>query len=190
MTNVNLLTLLQYIQWDIAATSATMARSVEGKYGMARRCHHLNQTFNYASQATARLLGPVQAALLEEICNCGSISAAQKQLGVSYAYAWKLIAAMNNQFSSPLVDVLRRGINDGGANLTPQGHRVLSAFRRLEQLLIADGQSQPGLLTMATSHRSAPRKSRSFEITEGGSGGGGAVLTPGGKDDHRAVSRN
>lgn len=150
----------------------------------------LNQTLNYASQATARLLGPVQAALLEEICNCGSISAAQKQLGVSYAYAWKLIAAMNNQFSSPLVDVLRRGINDGGANLTPQGHRVLSAFRRLEQLLIADGQSQPGLLTMATSHRSAPRKSRSFEITEGGSGGGGAVLTRAAKtiiEQYRAI---
>jgi molybdate transport system regulatory protein len=82
----------------------------------------------------AIVIGPVQAALLEAICNTGSIAAAQRRLGSSYAHVWKLVAAMNATFFPPLVDPIRGGSRGGGAILTRQGHTVLAAFRHLERL--------------------------------------------------------
>jgi molybdate transport system regulatory protein len=49
-------------------------------------------------------IGPVQAMLLEAIRSTGSIAAAQRQIGASYAHVWKLMAAMNKAFTPPLVD--------------------------------------------------------------------------------------
>src|SRR5215475_622701 len=80
------------------------------------------------------VMGPVQALLLEAIHTTGSIAAAQRQIGASYPHVWKLVAAMNEAFSPPLVDPIRGGTRGGGALLTEQGRKVLDSFRRLEGL--------------------------------------------------------
>src|SRR4051794_32650213 len=49
------------------------------------------------------IIGPIQAMLLEAIRSTGSISAAHRELGKSYAHVWKLTAAMNEMLDPPLV---------------------------------------------------------------------------------------
>ena len=80
------------------------------------------------------IIGPVQAMLLEAIQSSGSISAAHRQLGMSYAHVWKMVAGLNDVFSPPLIDAVRGGARGGGAVLTQQGHKVLSSYRHLEEL--------------------------------------------------------
>jgi hypothetical protein len=48
------------------------------------------------------IIGPIQAMLLEAIRSTGSISAAHRKLGISYAHVWKMVAAMNATFAPPL----------------------------------------------------------------------------------------
>jgi molybdate transport system regulatory protein len=98
------------------------------------------------------IIGPLQAMLLEEIRITGSIAAAQRRLGASYAYVWRLVAAMNAIFSPPLVDPIRGGARGGGAILTAQGHKVLDSFRRLESLARADGRAELLSIEKAASH--------------------------------------
>jgi molybdate transport system regulatory protein len=93
--------------------------------------------------------GPIQAKLLDEILLTGSISAAQRRLGFGYVYTWKLVAAMNNRFTPPLVAISRRGKRGGGASLTNQGHQILVAFRRMERTLLAVGYSELHLINDA-----------------------------------------
>jgi molybdate transport system regulatory protein len=88
------------------------------------------------------IIGPVQATLLEAIRATGSIAAAQRQIGASYAHVWKLVAAMNDVFAPPLVESIRGGARGGGAMLTAQGHKVLDSFRRLESLSKTRGEEE------------------------------------------------
>ncbi len=95
------------------------------------------------------VIGPRQARLLEEIDNTGSISAAQRQMGASYAHVWHLMANLNEGFSPPLIEVRRGGANGSGASLTAHGHKVLKAFRGLEQLLQTEGHGHLKLIGKA-----------------------------------------
>ena len=97
----------------------------------------------------AIIFGPTQAALLEAILLTGSISAARRQLGFGYVYTWRMVAAMNNQFSPPLVDISRGGRKGGGASVSKQGHQVLIAFRRMERALLATGCAELSLINDA-----------------------------------------
>jgi molybdate transport system regulatory protein len=94
--------------------------------------------------------GPRQAALLEAILLTGSISGAQRHLGFGYVHTWKLVAAMNNRFSPPLVDISRGGRKGGGASLSKQGHQVLIAYRRMERALLAVGHAELHVINDAT----------------------------------------
>lgn len=78
-------------------------------------------------------LGPGKADLLDAIHTCGSISAAGKQLGMSYRRAWLLVDAMNRCFKVPLVITAAGGAAGGGAQLSSTGHDVLARYRTLEQ---------------------------------------------------------
>lgn len=98
------------------------------------------------------VIGPVQAMLLEEIHSTGSIAAAQRRLGASYAHVWKIVAAMNEIFSPPLVDPIRGGARGGGAILTQQGRKVLDAFRQLEMLSRTQGHSELLAIGRAAGH--------------------------------------
>ena len=48
-------------------------------------------------------LGPGKADLLEGIAETGSISAAGRQMGMSYKRAWGLVEGLNSMFAEPLV---------------------------------------------------------------------------------------
>ncbi|MBN2691180.1 MAG: LysR family transcriptional regulator [Burkholderiaceae bacterium] len=82
-------------------------------------------------QGTA--LGPGKAALLEALERTGSISAAGRELNMSYRRAWLLIHSVNQAYKQPLVEASKGGAGGGGALLTPLGREVLSIYRRMER---------------------------------------------------------
>lgn len=75
--------------------------------------------------------------LLSQIDQQGSISAAAKQLNISYKAAWDAVNALNNLFSTPLVDAKPGGKKGGGAILTDEGRKALEAHRHLTDRLNA-----------------------------------------------------
>lgn len=77
-------------------------------------------------------LGPGKADLLEAVGREGSISAAGRRLGMSYARAWRLLSELEAGFGRPLVQASRGGGGGGGARLTPTGAQVLAAYRRMQ----------------------------------------------------------
>ena len=78
-------------------------------------------------------LGPGKADLLDAISQSGSISAAARDMNMSYSRAWKLIEAMNRDFRFPLVVASSGGSGGGGAQLTDAGAEALKRYRRIEQ---------------------------------------------------------
>ena len=104
------------------------------------------------------VIGPIQAILLEAIGETGSIAAAQRQIGGSYAHVWKLVVAMNKVFAPPLVEPTRGGARGGGAMLTKQGQRVLDTFRRLERQSKTRGQDELLVISDATGHAKAKQE--------------------------------
>lgn len=80
----------------------------------------------------AAMLGPGKAALLEEIARTGSISAAGREMGMSYKRAWMLVEDLNAMFRAPLVERARGGPGGGGATLTDTGREVLALYRGIE----------------------------------------------------------
>lgn len=77
-------------------------------------------------------IGPGKAELLEHIQSSGSISEAAKRMDMSYMRAWTLVKIMERSFREPLVKVARGGAGRGGAELTPNGKRVLELYRKME----------------------------------------------------------
>lgn len=80
-------------------------------------------------------MGPGKADLLQAIATTGSISAAARQMGMSYRRAWLLVDTMNHCFQTPLVSSVTGGSQGGGARLTPLGEEVLALYQRLQQQL-------------------------------------------------------
>jgi molybdate transport system regulatory protein len=76
-------------------------------------------------------MGPGKADLLEAIARTGSISAAGRDLGMSYRRAWLLVDTMNRCFRAPLVETRPGGGKNAGAKLTPEGEAALAAYRAL-----------------------------------------------------------
>lgn len=87
-------------------------------------------------------LGPGKARLLELIEELGSISAAGREMGMSYKRAWSLIEEMNAAFARPAVESSRGGPGGGGARLTETGKEVLVLFRKLEAMLQDEGAAE------------------------------------------------
>lgn len=79
------------------------------------------------------VLGPGKVELLEAIGRTGSISAAGRELGMSYRRAWLLVDALNRMFPDPLVKASPGGSHGGGAKLTDNGREVAAAYRRVEE---------------------------------------------------------
>jgi len=126
---------------------------------MRRRSRRSNPVLELRVVVDGRVaIGPVQAMLLEAIRATGSIAAAQRHIGTSYAHAWKLVMAMNEMFSMPLVEPNRGGIRGGGAMLTEQGHKVLDSFRRLETRSKTEGQAELLVISRAAGHAAAKKR--------------------------------
>lgn len=79
------------------------------------------------------VLGPGKVELLEAIGRTGSISAAGRELGMSYRRAWLLVDALNRMFPDQLVKASPGGSHGGGAKLTEYGREVAAAYRRVEE---------------------------------------------------------
>jgi len=77
-------------------------------------------------------IGPGKAELLDAIGRSGSISAAAREMGMSYRRAWLLVEAVNAAFVEPLVSTATGGSGGGGAHLTDFGRIVLDRYRRME----------------------------------------------------------
>jgi molybdate transport system regulatory protein len=77
-------------------------------------------------------LGPGKVRLLELIAETGSISAAARQMEMSYRRAWLLIDEVNGIFGHPVVETAAGGTGGGGAKITPLGEAVIAAFRDIE----------------------------------------------------------
>ena len=77
-------------------------------------------------------IGPGKISLMEAIARVGSISAAARELEMTYRRAWELIDHMNKAFGQPLV-VGHTG-SAGGASLTELGGDVVRRYRLIEQL--------------------------------------------------------
>lgn len=73
--------------------------------------------------------------LLEAIGRLGSISAAARDVGLSYKAAWDATNALNNLFAKPLVVARPGGRHGGGAQITEAGRQALRAHRHLTDSL-------------------------------------------------------
>jgi molybdate transport system regulatory protein len=77
-------------------------------------------------------IGPGKADLLEAIGRTGSISAAGREMGMSYRRAWLLVDVLNASFAKPLVSTATGGQRGGGAKLTDFGADMLRRYRAIE----------------------------------------------------------
>jgi molybdate transport system regulatory protein len=77
-------------------------------------------------------IGPGKAALLESIRDTGSISAAAREMSMSYKRAWTLLDTITQAFKEPVVEAATGGARGGGATLTPFGAEILERYRRLD----------------------------------------------------------
>ena len=84
-------------------------------------------------------VGPGKIDLLEAIARTGSITAAARELGMSYRRAWLLVDTMNRCFRSPVVEAEAGGRRGGGTRLTPLGSEVVMRYRRIEKRAAAAG---------------------------------------------------
>ena len=79
-----------------------------------------------------RRVGPGKIKLLELIRSTGSISAAARQMEMSYRRAWLLIDEVNGALKAPVVATATGGSGGGGAVLTPFGEALIAAYRDIE----------------------------------------------------------
>jgi molybdenum ABC transporter molybdate-binding protein len=79
------------------------------------------------------LLGPGRLELLEALDRCHSISAAARQVGMSYRRAWLLVDGMNRAAGAELVTTKTGGRHGGGASLTDRGRFAVTVFRGLQE---------------------------------------------------------
>jgi molybdate transport system regulatory protein len=83
-------------------------------------------------------LGEGRCSLLERIDRLGSIRQAAQEMNMSYRKAWKLVASMNKQAQTALVEKQIGGTGGGGTRLTPYGREAILSYRRLSQKLQSD----------------------------------------------------
>ncbi len=81
------------------------------------------------------LLGAGRARLLELIESTGSISAAAREMGMSYRYAWGVLRRVEEAAGAPIVDSSRGGNRGGRTTLTPLGREMLETYHRVDSAL-------------------------------------------------------
>ena len=80
-------------------------------------------------------LGPGKVELLGLIETTGSLSAAAREMGLSYMKAWLLIQTMK-----PLVESSRGGPTGGGATLTAKGRQALALYQTMQHEALTASQ--------------------------------------------------
>ena len=77
-------------------------------------------------------MGPGRARLVTLIGETGSISAAAREMGMSYRRAWQLVEALNKSFNEPVVLTATGGKRGGGAVVTDFGKRMVEDYQGME----------------------------------------------------------
>ncbi|MGH7192636.1 MAG: molybdate ABC transporter substrate-binding protein, partial [Candidatus Saccharimonadales bacterium] len=86
----------------------------------------------WAEREGKAVLGPGRVELLQAIDRWHSISAAARQIGMSYRHAWLLVQSVNKAAGKPLVESAIGGKQGGGARLTELGKQAVRVFRELQ----------------------------------------------------------
>ena len=79
-------------------------------------------------------LGNGRVLLLENIEREGSINKAAKAMGMSYKRAWQMVEAINGLANEPIVVRSVGGHGGGGTRLTEKGTKIVSEFKRIDNL--------------------------------------------------------
>ena len=82
-------------------------------------------------------IGPGKIALLEAIARTGSLTAAAKELDMSYRRAWMLLDELNGSLRQPAVESAKGGQFGGGSALTEVGLELIDLYRRVDQTAAA-----------------------------------------------------
>jgi len=85
------------------------------------------------TRGEAIAVGPGKVALLEAVERTGSITAAAKDLGMSYRRAWLLVDEVNHALREPAVESTKGGEGGGVSRLTPTGRRMVELYRGIER---------------------------------------------------------
>ncbi len=104
-------------------------------------------------------MGPGKAQLIALIDATGSISAAAREIGMSYRRAWQLVDALNASFREPVVVTAIGGKRGGGAVVTAFGRRLAADFREMENK--ASAAIAADVAQFSAHLRRTPRKPRS-----------------------------
>ena len=75
-------------------------------------------------------LGSGKIRLLDALAATKSLSAAARQLRMSYRLAWEHLRMLEERTGLTVVERQRGGRSGGGTELTPQGKALLEAYRR------------------------------------------------------------
>jgi molybdate transport system regulatory protein len=73
-------------------------------------------------------IGPGKIELLRKIREHRSISAAAREMKMSYRRAWLLVDDLNASFRRPVVEKWMGGSSRGGAKLTPTGEKLVASY--------------------------------------------------------------
>ncbi len=76
------------------------------------------------------VMGPGRAELLQAIDNYGSLSAAARELDLSYRHAYQLVSGLNERCGKPVLVSAIGGKTGGGMRLTPFGKELLVMFEQ------------------------------------------------------------
>lgn len=87
-------------------------------------------------------IGPGKAMVLDAIERTGSISAAGRDLGMSYRRIWLLVDSLNADWCEPVVSVRIGGGTKRGASLTDFGRELLARYRKLESDMVAAAEGE------------------------------------------------
>lgn len=109
-------------------------------------CPLLKIRINHAGNTA---LGPGKIELLQMIEQHGSISAAAKQMKMSYRRAWELVDVMNRCFDQAVVISTTGGTHGGGAQVTDFGKALMEAY---QQILQKSAQAAADELHLITRH--------------------------------------
>jgi len=79
------------------------------------------------------MLGPGKMELLGHIDATGSLTAAAKQMRMSYMRAWTIVQDLNQDSDRPMVEMSRGGSGGGTAKVSQFGKKVLALYQNMER---------------------------------------------------------
>ena len=105
-------------------------------------------------------IGPGKIDLLRAIDKVQSISAAARQLGMSYRRAWMLLDDTRHVLGAEVVETHAGGADRGGATLTLLGRRLIEGYDRICAAANKAAAAEMRALLAVPKQQPAPRRKR------------------------------